>query len=569
MDNCSTLSNKRRTKETSHMKNTDWYKDAVIYQIYPRSFCDSNNDGFGDIKGIISKLDYLKELGVNCVWLSPIYDSPQQDNGYDISDYYKIYHRFGTMDDFDLMLSEMHKRGIRLIMDLVVNHTSDQHHWFKKAIADPKSKYHDYYIFKEGRKNGKKPPNNWTGFFGGTTWEKVSGSSEYYLHLFTKGQPDLNWENPEVRKEVKDIMTFWFEKGVDGFRCDVITLISKKQDFKSRFPTLALCGKDAFVNGPRLHEFLQELNREVISKYDVMTVGETVFSSLKEAKKLVDPKRKELTMIFNFDHTDTDNHMGVKYLKKKFKVKNLRKVVRKWQYGLRGCGWNSLFIENHDQRRSVGRFGTNENYRKEGAKMLATLYFFLQGTPFIYEGQEIGMTNAHFKSIDEIMDIESHNMDNIAKSNRLLGMLMKDTILEVSRDNARTPMQWDDSEYAGFSKAKPWLRITPNYKTINVKESLADADSIFHYYQKLIKFRIGNEIIKNGTYHEILTNYKKLFAYQRIYKGKELVVFCSFYQEDKRIKGMKKYMTGKLVLSNYERNTSDILKPYECRVYYR
>ena len=549
------------------MKNTNWYKDAVIYQIYPRSFCDSNNDGFGDIKGIISKLDYLKDLGVNCVWLSPVYCSPQEDNGYDISDYYNIYSRFGTMEDFDVMLEEMHKRGIRLVMDLVVNHTSAEHEWFKQAISDKNSKYRDYYIFKEGKKNGKKPPNNWTGFFGGSTWERVDNSSEYYLHLFAKGQPDLNWENPKVREEVKNIMKFWFDKGVDGFRCDVITLISKKQDFKSRFPTLALCGKDAFVNGPRLHEYLQELNNNVISKYDVMTVGETIFCSIDDAKKLVNPDRHELTMIFNFDHTDTDNHMGVKYLKKKFKVKNLKKVIKKWQLGLRGCGWNSLFIENHDQRRSVGRFGTCEEYRKEGAKMLATLYFFLQGTPFIYEGQEIGMTNAHFKSIDEIIDIEAHNMYKMAKSNKLLGLLIKDSIFDVSRDNARTPMQWDDTKYGGFSTAKPWLMVNENYKSINTKESVKDLDSIYHYYQKLIKFRIGNEIIKNGTYEEILPHNKNVFAYRRSYKGKDLFVICSFAKKNQKVKGLVKYCKGNLVVSNYKDNLPNVLKPYECRVY--
>jgi len=549
------------------MKNTNWYKDAVIYQIYPRSFCDSNNDGFGDIKGIISKLDYLKDLGVNCVWLSPVYCSPQEDNGYDISDYYNIYSRFGTMEDFDVMLEEMHKRGIRLVMDLVVNHTSAEHEWFKQAISDKNSKYRDYYIFKEGKKNGKKPPNNWTGFFGGSTWERVDNSSEYYLHLFAKGQPDLNWENPKVREEVKNIMKFWFDKGVDGFRCDVITLISKKQDFKSRFPTLALCGKDAFVNGPRLHEYLQELNNNVISKYDVMTVGETIFCSIDDAKKLVNPDRHELTMIFNFDHTDTDNHMGVKYLKKKFKVKNLKKVIKKWQLGLRGCGWNSLFIENHDQRRSVGRFGTCEEYRKQGAKMLATLYFFLQGTPFIYEGQEIGMTNAHFKSIDEIIDIEAHNMYKMAKSNKLLGLLIKDSIFDVSRDNARTPMQWDDTKYGGFSTAKPWLMVNENYKSINTKESVKDLDSIYHYYQKLIKFRIGNEIIKNGTYEEILPHNKNVFAYRRSYKGKDLFVICSFAKKNQKVKGLVKYCKGNLVVSNYKDNLPNILKPYECRVY--
>lgn len=549
------------------MKNTNWYKDAVIYQIYPRSFCDSNGDGMGDLQGIISKLDYLKELGINCVWLSPVYSSPQEDNGYDISDYCNIYPPFGTMDDFDLMLNEMHKRGIRLIMDLVVNHTSSEHRWFKEAINDSTSKYRDYYIIKEGKKNGKKPPNNWSGFFGKSAWERIGDSSSYYLHLFGTGQPDLNWENENVREEVKNILKFWLDKGVDGFRCDVITLISKKQDFKSRFPTLALCGKDAFVNGPRLHEFLHELNKEVISHYDAMTVGETVLSSLEEAKELVEPKREELTMIFNFDHTDTDNYFGIKYIKRKFKVKNLRKVIKKWQIGLYNCGWNSLFIENHDQRRSVGRFGTSEKYRKEGAKMLATLYFFLQGTPFIYEGQEIGMTNAHFKSIAEIEDLEAHNMDALAKKNPLLGKIINNSLFDVSRDNARTPMQWNATNFGGFSTSKPWLRVNDNYKEINVEESMNNKDSIFHYYQRLIELRKNDEIIKNGKYAELYTNYKKIFAYRRFYGNHEYVVICSFSDKPEYVKSLSAYNQKNLVISNYDDSSSCLLKPYECRVY--
>ena len=397
------------------MKKTDWYKDAIIYQIYPRSFCDGNKDGLGDIPGIISKLDYLKELGVNCVWLSPVYDSPQEDNGYDISNYRDIYKPFGTLDDFKKMLSEMHKRGIRLIMDLVVNHTSSEHMWFKEAIKDKNSPYRDYYIIKKGRKNGGKAPNNWSGFFGEKAWERIGDSEDYYLHLFAKGQPDLNWENPKVREEVKDILRYWLDMGVDGFRCDVITLISKDQRFKSVFPTIAIAGHQYYVNGPRLHEYLHELYTDVYANYDCMTVGETVLSTLDQAKELVLPERQELSMIFNFDHTDTDNHFGVKYFYKKFDVRKLKKVVNKWQQGLHGCGWNSLFIENHDQRRSVGRFGTVEG-NILSSKSLAASYFLLKGTPFIYQGQEIGMRNAHFKSLDEIVDVESHNVNKTLDS---------------------------------------------------------------------------------------------------------------------------------------------------------
>ena len=549
------------------MKQTNWYKDAVIYQIYPRSFCDSNGDGVGDIPGIISKLDYLKELGVNCVWLSPVYNSPQEDNGYDISDYRNIYPPFGTMDDFKKMLDGMHERGIRLIMDLVVNHTSSEHVWFQEALKDPLSPYRDYYYFKKGRKNGKKPPNNWSGFFGKSTWERVGDSDEYYLHLFAKGQPDLNWENSRVRQEVKDILKFWLDLGVDGFRCDVITLISKKQDFKSRFPSLALTGKDAFVNGPRLHEYLHELNKDVISNYDAMTVGETVLSSLDDARALVDPKREELSMVFNFDHTDTDNYLGIKFLKRKFKVKRLKKVIKKWQLGLFNCGWNSLFIENHDQRRSVGRFGTDEAYREVGAKMLGTFYFFLQGTPFIYEGQEIGMTNAHFSSMDEIVDVESHDMAKMAKANFLLRPLINKSLFEVSRDNARTPMQWDDSKNGGFSSGTPWIRSNSNYQNINAKESIANPISIFHYYQKLINIRKNDNVIKHGDYVELLRHNRHIFAYSRNFENEQYVVICSFSKKDLKVKGIDSILKGKLLISNYDNPQGNTFKPYEARVY--
>ena len=547
------------------MKQTNWYKDAVIYQIYPRSFCDGNGDGLGDIPGIISKLDYLKELGVNCVWLSPVYDSPQDDNGYDISNYRDIYKPFGTLDDFKKMLEEMHKRGIRLIMDLVVNHTSSEHEWFKSAISDKNSPYRDYYIIKKGKKNGKKPPNNWSGFFGEKAWERIGDSDEYYLHLFTKGQPDLNWDNPKVREEVKDILRYWLDMGVDGFRCDVITLISKDQRFKSVGPTIALAGKQYFVNGPRLHEYLHELYVDVYQNYDCMTVGETVLSTIEDAKKLVAPERQELSMIFNFNHTDTDNYMGVKYFYRKFKLSRLKERVDKWQNALYRQGWNSLFIENHDQRRSVGRFGTSEEMRKESAKMLATTYFFLQGTPFIYQGQEIGMTNAHFKSMDEIQDVEAHNIYNLSRKVWLLKPFVDKNLYNVTRDNARTPMQWDDSEYAGFSKVKPWLRVNDNKDTINVEESLKDEDSIFHYYQKLIKFRIGNEVIKNGKYIDLYKSNKDLYVYKRKLDDKEIVVISSFSKKEKKVPFLSAFSGYKKVLSNYE-NDSDIFKPYEVRV---
>ena len=549
------------------MNHTYWYKHAVIYQIYPRSFCDGNNDGLGDIPGIISKLDYLKELGINCVWLSPVYDSPQKDNGYDISNYRDIYKPFGTLDDFKLMLKEMHKRGIRLIMDLVVNHTSDQHEWFKSAISDKNSPYRDYYIIRKGKKNGKKPPNNWSGFFGGSTWERIGDTDEYYLHLFTKEQPDLNWENPKVRDEVVDILRYWLDMGVDGFRCDVITLISKKQDFKSRFPTLALCGKDAYIMGPKLHTYLRELYDRAYADYDCMTVGESVLASLKDTISLVDPARKELDMIFNFSHTDVDNYLGVKYFYRKFKLTRFKKRLAKYQYGLYQKGWNSLFLENHDQRRSTGRYGTIERgpLSLESAKSLAASYFFLQGTPFIYQGQEIGMRNPSFKSIDEYQDVELKNMYNMCQNNAFIRMLIGKHIFDVSRDNARTAMQWDDSEYVGFSKVKPWLLGTDDNKDRNVKSALMDKNSLFYFYKSMIELRNKYPVIINGKFALLYKGNPHLFIYTRTLDQQQLLVICSFAKKEVKcpIKDLSNYQ---LLLSNYMEH-QDKFQPFECRVY--
>ena len=555
------------------MKHTDWYKDAIIYQIYPRSFCDSNNDGMGDIQGIISKIDYLINLGVNCIWLSPVYDSPQEDNGYDISDYYSIYKPFGTMDDLKELIDKLHENGIRLIMDLVVNHTSSEHKWFKEALKDSNSKYRNYYYFKKGKgKNYNRPPNNWTGFFGGTTWERVGNSPYYYLHLFAKGQPDLNWENEEVRKEVKNILKFYLDMGVDGFRCDVITLISKKQDFKNRAPTLALCGKDAYVNGPRLHEFLHELYLDVYSNYDCMTVGETVLSTLNEAKELTIPSREELSMVFNFDHTNVDNFFGVKWIERKFNLKRFKKVFSKWQNGMYEVnGWNSLFIENHDQRRSPGRFNTSldNEYKDISSKMLASTYFLMQGTPFIYQGQELGMTNGDFKTIDDFKDVETHNIDKMRKEIPILRPILNKSLFRESRDNARTPFQWDDSEFAGFSTITPWIQVNKNKKEINAKKELQDENSLLCYYQKLIKLRKEYKIIKTGKYNDLMPNSKYIFAYNRKENNEELVVISNFSIKNIKCKLLSKYKEYKLLLSNYEDNDNTILKPYETRILYR
>ena len=548
------------------MKKTDWYKDAIIYQIYPRSFYDANNDGLGDIPGIISKLDYLKDLGVNCVWLSPVYDSPQEDNGYDISNYRDIYKPFGTLEDFKKMLDEMHKRGIRLIMDLVVNHTSSEHPWFKSAIADKNSPYRDYYIIRKGKKNGKKPPNNWSGFFAEKAWEKID-DEDYYLHLFAKGQPDLNWENPKVRAEVKDILRYWLDMGVDGFRCDVITLISKDQRFKSVFPSIAIAGKQYFINGPRLHEYLHELNKDVLSHYDCMTVGETVLSSLDDAKLLVAPEREELSMIFNFDHTDVDNYLGIKWFHRKFSLIRLKKAVEKWQHGLHSCGWNSLFIENHDQRRSLGRFGTDDKkYRYQSATMLGATYFLLQGTPFIYQGQEFGMTNGDFTSMDELRDVEIKNTYALAKKIFFLKPLIEKHKFDLNRDNARTPMQWNNEKYAGFSNVEPWIKVNANKEFINVEQDLKNEQSIIKFYRELIAFRKSNDVIKNGEYICLNNKDKRVYAYKRKLDDKEIIVISNFTNKQVKEKLLSSLSNFELVLSNYS-NNNDVLEPYETRVY--
>ena len=551
------------------MKHTDWYKDAVIYQIYPRSFCDSNGDGIGDIPGIINKLDYLKDLGVNCVWLSPVYDSPQEDNGYDIANYRDIYAPFGTLDDFKLMLNEMHKRGIRLIMDLVVNHTSSEHQWFKSAIADKNSPYRDYYIIRKGKKNGKKPPNKWASFFGGSAWEKIPNTDEYYLHLFAKEQPDLNWENPKVRQEVIDILRFWMDLGIDGFRCDVITLISKDPRYKNGFPSPALRGKKYYINGPKLHEYLHLLYEKAYKDYDVMTVGEAVLSNIKQVKELVNPQREELDMIFNFSHTDSDNFLGVKYFYRKFKLSRFKKRLAKYQYALsNGGGWNSLFIENHDQRRSAGRFGTDINdYRVKSAKALATSYFLLQGTPFIYQGQEIGMQNMDYTSINDFKDLEVNNMYKIAQKSKLYNLFMGKHLFDTSRDNARTPMQWDNSYYAGFSEVEPWIKVNKNKSFINVKDSLNDNDSILNYYKKLIKIKKEYTVIRDGEFKLLNPHSNKLFIYTREDSKQIMLVIVSFKKKNIR-NVMKNKLNGyQLILSNDPNNERDVLHPYEARVY--
>lgn len=553
-----------------------WWKEAVIYQIYPRSFKDSNGDGIGDIKGIISKLDYLKELGIDVIWLSPVYKSPNDDNGYDISDYRNIMEDFGTMGDWENLLAEMHKRDIKLIMDLVVNHSSDEHAWFIESRKSKDNPYRDYYFWREG-KDGKEP-NNWESVFSGSAWEYDERTDEYFLHLFSKKQPDLNWENPKLRREIYDMMNFWLDKGIDGFRMDVINFISKVHglpdaelpDGKRYAP-----GGDYFMNGPRIHEFLQEMNKETVSRYDVMTVGEMPGANVEEAKLYTDENRHETNMIFQFEHVDLDAGPGGKWDLRPFKLADLRDNFTKWQKGLEEVGWNSLYLNNHDQPRMVSRFGNDKVYRIESAKMLATFLHTLKGTPYIYQGEEIGMTNVQFESIEDYKDIEILNMyqEKVIENGEDPQKVLH-SIHVKGRDNARTPIQWDDSEHAGFTTGTPWLKVNPNYKEINAKQAVADTNSVFHYYRKLIQLRKQNPIMVYGSYDLILSDHEQIYAYVRKYEEHSLLVVLNFSDEQPifELPSDVTFTESKLLINNYEVNNEESiekfeLKPYEARVY--
>lgn len=553
---------------------TRWYKDAVIYQIYPRSFCDSNGDGIGDIKGIISKLDYLKELGINAVWLSPCYKSPNDDNGYDISDYRDIMDEFGTLDDWKEMVAGMHARGIKLIMDLVVNHSSDEHVWFKEAKKGKDNPYRDYYIWQKGKgKDGRKPPNNWTSRFGGSAWAYDEASGEFYLHLFTKKQPDLNWDNPKVRQEVHDIVKYWLDLGCDGFRCDVITYISKVPGYPDGKFGIGIAGDEMFTHGPNIHKYLHELNKEVLSKYDCMTVGEAAGVTIEQGLMYTAEDREELDTVFTFEHVESDTVM--KLLPKKMNIKKVKQIFGRWQYGLRGKGWNSLYYENHDQPRSLARFaGEYGDLRKEAAKMLAISYQFLQGTPYVYQGQEIGMTNYPFKNLSEFQDVLVRYVEKtLGKLLPLLKGIVYKVFMKRARDHARTPMQWSNKENAGFSNVKPWMPVNPNYTEINVEEAMADPDSIYHFYKKLIAFRKGNDIIKYGTYKENFGSSKDIYCYERWWRGDRVFVLCNFKNKEVpfTLPGDAVYTSCELKLHNYGYDRAELkdmtLRPYEALVY--
>lgn len=547
-----------------------WWKEAVIYQIYPRSFKDGNGDGIGDLKGIIEKLDYIKDLGIDVIWLSPIYKSPNADNGYDISDYRDIMDEFGTMEDFDTLLSEAHKRSLKIVMDLVVNHSSDEHKWFMESKKSKSNPYRDYYIWKEG-KDGKAP-NNWISCFGGSAWEYDETTDMYYLHIFAKKQPDLNWDNPRVREEVFEMMRFWCDKGIDGFRMDVINLISKKPDFPDGPLKKGSIYGDFTphaVNGPNVHAYIKEMNEKVLSRYDLLTVGETSGVSTKEALQYAGFDSHELNMVFNFEHVDIGN-VDNKWSSDPLDLVAFKKIFTRWQTDLYNKAWNSIYIENHDQPRSVSRFGNDsKEYRKYSAKMLATCMYLLQGTPYIYQGQEIGMTNYPFTSKEEFVDIESitaYKQLVIDDKQKTHDEMMKALKLK-SRDNARTPMQWAACEYAGFSSTKPWIFVNPNYVDINVEESIKDEDSILNYYKKLLRLRKSSDTIIYGSYEVLDIENPDTYTYIRKLDKEEILVMANFTNTDSPTQIPKGFEKGEVFISNYDRkelSAGMVLKPYEA-----
>ncbi|NNK69120.1 MAG: alpha-glucosidase [Flavobacteriaceae bacterium] len=505
-----------------------WWKEAVVYQIYPRSYMDSNGDGVGDIPGIISKLDYIKSLGVDIIWLCPVYESPNDDNGYDISDYRKISEEFGGDPAFDELLEKIHGKGLKLVMDLVVNHSSDEHEWFEESRKSKDSPYRDYYFWKPGKDNG--PPNNWTSFFSGSTWEYDSRTDEYFLHLFTKKQPDLNWENPKVRQEIYDVVDYWFKRGIDGFRMDVISLISKQLEFEdaSNPENYEETIKTRYANGPRIHEFLQEMNKEVLSKYDIMTVGEGPGIDLDNALFYVDDSRDELNMVFHFDHMFIDNGPGGKYDPIEMNFIRFKEVFSQWDERLKGKGWGSIFLGNHDFSRMVSRFGSDSEFRVESSKMLAMLLLSMRGTVYVYQGDEIGMTNVAFPQITDYNDVETLNSWKEAEERgEDMNAFMK-LVHKQSRDNARTPMQWDSSQNAGFSSGTPWIKVNPNYEEINVADQEPDSDSILNFYRKMIAFRKNNPCLVYGDYQDLAPQHPSLFAFRRWDEDSESLVLLNF-----------------------------------------
>ena len=549
-----------------------WWKESVVYQIYPRSFCDSNGDGIGDLNGITGKLDYLKELGIDVIWLSPVYKSPNDDNGYDISDYQAIMDEFGTMEDFDRMLATAHEKGIKIMMDLVVNHTSDEHKWFIESRKSTDNPYRDYYIWRPAKEDGSLP-NNWGSCFSGPAWEYDKTTDMYFLHLFSKKQPDLNWDNPAVRQDVFDMMNWWLKKGVDGFRMDVISLISKEPGLPDKEPGInGYATFNVSANGPHVHEYLQEMRQKALNNADTITVGECSGVTLEEAKKYARSDEKELNMVFQFEHMDVDSdEKSGKWTTRKMDLRDLKNILTRWQKGLQDIAWNSLYWENHDQPRSVSRFGNDsDEYREISAKMLATCIHMMQGTPYVYQGEELGMTNCPFNTLDNFRDLESINaFHELTEQGKMTEEDMMAAISYKGRDNARTPMQWDDSAYAGFSTANPWIMVNPNYTKINAKDQVNREDSVFKYYQKLIKLRHESELIVYGTYDLILDDDKDIYAYIRTLGDEKLIVYCNFSENTREVELPEEFTNGKVLISNYSDakvNHKITLRPYEAIV---
>lgn len=531
-----------------------WWQQEIIYQIYPRSFQDSNGDGVGDIQGIISRLDYLKELGVGVLWLSPVYKSPQVDNGYDISDYYDIHDEYGTLADMDELIAQAAARGMRVIMDLVINHTSDQHPWFIES-RDPASPKRDYYYWRDGREGGGNP-NNWTSFFGEDCWVYDEKSGQYYLHLFAKGQPDLNYHNPAVFEEIKSIMRFWLDRGIAGFRCDVINIIFKEslEDGRRR---LILTGSEHYISRPGTHEILKKLRSEVLDDYDCFTVGETVFVTPKMGQELCDPERRELDMIFSFEHMETDQFI-VKWFKRKFHAGRFGRVIERWQQAMY---WPAVYLENHDQPRSVSRFADDGRYWSESAKMLAVLLLTQRGTPFVFQGEEIGMTNFDFASLEQLQDVESHNIDRLLKRFHVPAGMRWRMLLRTSRDNARTPVQWNGESGAGFTTGSPWLGINKNHKKINVAAQEHDTESVLNFYRCLIGMRKQREVLVAGDF-KLIEAKRSRIVYERSLGHERMLIILSFSDKPQRVS-----YRGDLIVSNYSRQTFDgRLSPYEAAV---
>ena len=544
-----------------------WWKEGIIYQIYPRSFFDSSGNGIGDLNGISKKLNYIKSLGVDMVWICPFYKSPNKDNGYDISDYKDISKIFGDLNTFDTLLKKMHSLGLKLIMDLVVNHTSDKHPWFKKARKSRESKFHDYYIWKDGEKD--KKPNNWKSVFSGSAWKWNEQTKEYFLHLYTKNQPDLNWENPTVRKEVYSIIDFWLSKGVDGIRMDVISLISKRLDFKNIPNNMIFIDvmEKYYANGPRVHEYIKEMNKKVLSKYDIVTIGEGPGINLNNGLDYVNEDENELNMIFHFDHLTMDFGKEGKYDPIPFDFIKFKKIFSNWDKLFSKRGWNSIFLGNHDFSRIVSRFGNDNEFHEESSKLLATLLMTLRGTPSLYQGDEIGMTNVDYSNISFYDDVETINAWKEAIDNKKNMKKFFEAIQKQSRDNARTPMQWDNKKNAGFSKVKPWIKVNDNYKKINVKNQEKDLDSILNYYKLLIKLRKENSTLVYGKYEDLDPMHTKIFSYKRWDENDVFIIHLNFSNCSVKINSneIKDY---KLVISNYTfAKKSYNLNPWEARIY--